>query len=51
VLEYSVHMALEHTQVVEQTKLLLRLVGSQTNLDYNGEDGKGVAAMLLLFLF
>jgi len=26
-------MALEHTQVVEQTKLLLRLVGSQTNLD------------------
>ena len=41
-LECLVHMALEHTQVVEQTKLLLRLVGSQTNLDYKLDSGERV---------
>ena len=38
-------MALEHTQVVEQTKLLLRLVGSQTNLEYKLDSGERVALL------
>jgi hypothetical protein len=40
-----VHMALERMQVVEQTKLLLRLVGSQTNLEYKLDSGERVALL------
>ena len=44
-LECYVHMALERMQVVEQTKLLLRLVGSQTNLEYKLDSGERVALL------